>query len=127
MNSGSGSPKTVDAYIAGFAKDVQVKLQAVRRTIRKAAPEAEEVISYQIAGYRLDGMLIFFAGYKDHVGIYPIPAGTKAFQRRVAPYRSGRSTVRFPLDKPIPLDLVKEMVRYRMKERAARKKRSAIS
>ena len=116
-------PKTIDGYIAGFPKNVRAKLRQVRATIRKAAPEAEEGISYAIPVFRQDGDLIYFAGAKNHVGVYPVPKGTKEFQKELAPYRAHKSTVRLPLDKPVPVRLLTRMVKYRLKEQAARRKK----
>lgn len=108
---------TIDAYIKTFPTDVQQTLERLRQTIRKAAPRAIETISYDMPTFKLDGkFLISFAAWKSHIGLYPIPSGTVAFQREVAPFRGAKSTVRFPLEKPIPHDLVKSIVLYRMKE-----------
>ena len=109
--------KTIDDYIKTFPEDVQAILQKMRQTIRKAAPQAEEAISYQMPTFKLNGKnLVHFAGYKNHIGFYPIPLGTEAFKKELAPYKQGKGSVQFPLDKPIPYDLVKKIVRYRIKE-----------
>ncbi len=116
-------PATVDAYIAGFPKDVQGLLQQVRQTIREAAPEAQETIKYNIPTFTLNGNLISFAGYKTHIGIYPAPAGSQKFSRQLAAYRTAKASVRFPLTEPIPFDLISQLVKYRVKEtRAGAKK-----
>lgn len=107
---------TIDEYIAGFPDDVQKILEKVRATIRKAVPDAEEAIKYEIPAYVLNGNLVFFAGYKSHIGIYPVPAGTQKFQKAIARYKAGKGTLRFPLDEPIPYDLIAEVVKYRVKE-----------
>jgi uncharacterized protein YdhG (YjbR/CyaY superfamily) len=122
MSPGREAPKTVDDYLAGFPKHVQAKLQTVRRTIRKAAPEAERVINYQIAGYKWNGNLIFFAGYTNRIGLYPVPAGTKEFQKRPAPYRHQKYTIRFPWGKPISLGVVRDMVKFCLKEQRAKER-----
>ena len=115
---------TIDEYIKTFQRDVQSFLQEIRQTIRKAAPEAVETISYRIPTFKLDGRyLVYFAAFKTHVGIYPAPKGDAAFQKRIAPYRSGRATVRFALDEPIPHGLLEKVVRFRMKERQEKKKK----
>lgn len=106
----------IDDYISGFPDDVQKVLKKVRATIRKAAPDAEEAIKYQIPAFVQNGNLVFFAGYKKHVGVYPVPAGTQAFQKQIAPYKAGKGTLRFPLDEPIPYELIAELVKYRLKE-----------
>src|SRR5262245_46558396 len=117
--------ETVDAYISLFPEDVRVALGKIRRIIRKAAPEAVESVSYGIPSYKLAGRpLVAFAAWKSHIGMYPIPSGARAFQKELAPYKGAKSTVRFPLDQPIPLDLVKEIVRYRIRD-SRRKKRSS--
>lgn len=107
---------TVDDYIAVFPPAIQAKLQEMRATIKKAAPKAEEVISYNMPGYKLDGMLVWFAGYKNHIGFYPKPSGLKAFEKELAGYKSSKGAVQFPIDEPLPLSLVSKMVKMRVKE-----------
>ncbi len=112
-------PKTkfenIDEYVAGCPSDVRELLQKLRRTIREAAPDAEESISYQIPTFKLEGKnLVHFAAFKNHIGFYP-PA-PKAFEREVSPYEGPKGNLKFPIDKPIPLDLVKRIVKYRVKE-----------
>ncbi|MGH2486533.1 MAG: iron chaperone, partial [Ktedonobacterales bacterium] len=98
---------TIDAYIGGFPAHVQAILTRVRETIREAAPKATETISYGIPVFDLEGKhLVFFAGWKRHISLYPLPAGDEAYQQRIAQYRRVKSTVQFPLDKPIPYDLI---------------------
>lgn len=112
------APKSVDQYIAGFPPGVQAILQRIRRTIRSTAPAAQEAISYQIPAFTLDGKyLIYFAGFRDHVSVYPAPRGAREFQKELAAYRGGKGTVRFPLDKPLPVGLIRRIVKFRMKER----------
>jgi uncharacterized protein YdhG (YjbR/CyaY superfamily) len=102
--------QTVDEYIASFARDVQSTLEAVRGAMRKAAPDTEETISYGIPTFTLDGRyLIYFAGWKRHVSIYPIPEGDDALQRELEPYKAAKGTLRFPLDEPMPLDLIERL------------------
>ena len=108
--------ETIDAYIAGFPEAVQQALELVRQTIREAAPGATEAISYAIPTFKLGGNLIHFAGYKNHIGIYPAPAGDAAFVKAITPYKSGKATVQFPLNAPMPLDLITKMVRFRIVE-----------
>ena len=113
----------IDDYVKTFPKDVQKILERLRQTIRKAAPEAVESISYQMPTFKLDGkFLVSFAAWKNHIGLYPIPSGTAAFKKEVAPYKGAKSTVRFPMEKPIPYDLVKKIVLFRMKENQEKKK-----
>jgi uncharacterized protein YdhG (YjbR/CyaY superfamily) len=107
---------TVDSYIEQFPKDVQKNLQKLRTVIKKAAPKAEEVISYQMPAYKLNGMLVFFAGYKNHIGFYPGAGGIKAFKNKISQYKSAKGSVQFPHDQALPFDLVKEIVKFRVKE-----------
>jgi uncharacterized protein YdhG (YjbR/CyaY superfamily) len=108
-------PKTVDEYISTFSKDVQDILEKMRQTIRKAAPEAEETISYAIPTFKLNGSrLIYFAAFRDHIGLYP-PA-PKAFKKEVSSYEGPKGNLKFPIDKSIPLDLVSRIVKYRVQE-----------
>jgi uncharacterized protein YdhG (YjbR/CyaY superfamily) len=120
----STAPRTIDEYIAGFPKDVQGTLRKVRTTIRKAAPGAQETISYQIPTFKLNGMLISFAAFRKHIGLYPAPSGSERFNRELAAYRTSKATVKFPLDKPVPYALVTRIVKLRVKanrEKAATK------
>ena len=110
--------QTVDAYVASFPPDVQAVLQDVRRTIRKAAPTAEEAISYDIPAYKMHGKgVVSFAGWKRHVSIYPIPAVDDALAKEMAAYRAGKGTLRFPLDKPIPHTLIAQVVTLLIEQR----------
>ena len=110
------SPKDIDEYIAGFPKDVQKILEKIRMTIRKAAPAAEETIKYQIPTFTMKGNLVHFAAYKEHIGFYPAPTGIEKFQKEVSVYGSGKGTLQFPLDEPIPYDLISKIVKFRVKE-----------
>lgn len=102
---------TIDEYISTFPADVQRMLENVRQAIRKATPEAVETMSYGIPTFDLHGKhLVFFAGWKHHISVYPLPAGDEAFQQRIAQYKRVKSTVQFPLEKPIPYDLIGEIV-----------------
>lgn len=114
------TPKTVDDYINSFPADVMSKLKQLRKTIRATAPKAEELISYGIAGYKYHGMLIYFAGFKNHISVYPAPRSVNAFKKELSAYKGGKGTVQFPLDKPIPFDLVKRIIFFRMKENEAK-------
>jgi uncharacterized protein YdhG (YjbR/CyaY superfamily) len=113
-------PKTVDAYIAGFPDTVQVCLRKMRTTIKRAAPGAKETISYGIPAVKLNGPLIYFAGFKAHVSIYPMTTTVrKQFQKALSPYLSGKGTAKFPLDQPIPYTLIELIVKFRVKENSA--------
>ena len=117
MDGGKKEWKTIDEYIEAFPKDVQGILQRIRKTIRNAAPEAVETISYQMPSFKLNGKgLVYFAAYEKHIGFYPIPSGMKAFERELSPYKQGKGSVQFPIDKPIPYGLVRKIVVFRAKE-----------
>ena len=108
---------TIDEYIAGYSPDVRQILKKIRATIRKAAPKADESISYGIPTYKLNGPLIYFAAYKSHIGIYPMTGTTREkFKKELSKYEGGEGTARFPLDEPIPYALITRIVKFRMKE-----------
>jgi uncharacterized protein YdhG (YjbR/CyaY superfamily) len=108
--------KNIDDYIASFPKDLQIILEQMRTIIRKAAPKAEEVISYAMPAFKLDSVLVYFAGYKNHVGFYPMPSAIIAFKKELSIYKSSKGAVQFPLDKPLPSALITKMVKYRIAE-----------
>ena len=108
--------KSIDEYIAVFPKNVQIILEEFRQAVRDAAPQAEEAISYQMPAFKLNGNLVWFAAYKNHIGFYPTSSAIEAFKGKLIPYEISKGTVKFPLNEPIPFDLVKEMVRFRVKE-----------
>ena len=120
MSANQRAPKSVDEYIAGFPPDVQELLTRIRTTIRNAAPDAEERISYQIPTFALKGNLVSFAAYKRHIGLYPAPEGTAQFNKKLAPYRAEKASVRFPLDRPIPFDLIAQVVKLRVRDNLRR-------
>lgn len=107
---------SVDAYIESFPEDIQIILREVRSVAQKAAPEATEKISYGIPTLHFHGNLVHFAAFKNHIGLYPTPSGIVAFKEELLPYESGKGTVKFPLDKPIPYSLITKIVRHRVKE-----------
>lgn len=109
--------KTIDEYIKAFPEDVQNILERMRQTIRKAAPEAVEAISYQMPIFKLNGKnLVHFAAFKNHIGFYPIPSGIKAFKKELSQYKVGKGSAQFSIDRPVPYDLVKKVVMFRVKE-----------
>jgi uncharacterized protein YdhG (YjbR/CyaY superfamily) len=108
--------KNIDEYIAGFPKEIQAILQNLRRVIRKSAPEAQEVISYSMPAFKQNGILVYFAAFKDHIGFFPTSSGVSAFKKELEPYATSKGTIRFPLEKPIPLNLVEKIVKFRVKE-----------
>jgi uncharacterized protein YdhG (YjbR/CyaY superfamily) len=116
MDSNQKSPANIDEYIAGFPKDVQLILQKIRETIKKAAPDAVEAISYQMPTFRLHGNLVHFAGYTHHIGFYPVPSGIEKFKAELSVYKQGKGSVQFPLDQPIPYDLITRIVKFRVEE-----------
>ena len=116
MRTNQTAPKNIDEYIAGFPNDVQEILERIRMTIRKAAPDAEETISYQMPTFALKGNLVHFAAYKNHIGLYPAPTGIEEFKKELSVYEGGKGSVRFPLDNPIPFDLISRIVKFRVKE-----------
>ena len=114
--------KTIDEYIKAFPPNVQSILEEMRETIRKAAPEAIEAISYQIPTFKLNGNLVHFAAFKNHIGFYPTSSGIEAFKKELSPYKGAKGSVQFPKDKPIPYDLVKKIVEFRVKENLKQKR-----
>ncbi|CCG99695.1 hypothetical protein FAES_1685 [Fibrella aestuarina BUZ 2] len=120
MNAAQSTPTTIDDYIATFPAAVQSLLTQVRATIREAAPEATETIKYAMPTYVLDGNLVYFAAFAKHIGFYATPSGQEAFRERLAGYKTGKGSIQFPFDKPIPHDLIRDMVRYRVAENRAK-------
>ncbi len=126
MQSNSKTPMTIDEYISGFPADIQVILQKIRQTIKNAAPEAQEAISYQMPTFKLNGNLVHFAAFQYHIGFYPVPSGIEKFKAELSVYKQGKGSVQFPLDQPIPYDLISRIVKYRVEEnlkKAAEKKK----
>ena len=111
---------SVDEYIATADPQAKKALKDIRKTIKGAAPEAEEVISYQIPGYKYHGMLVFFAAWKNHISLYPAPWGAESLKKEMSAFEGSKGTIKFPLDKPMPLTLIKKMVKYRLKENEMR-------
>ena len=109
-------PKNAGDYIAAFPEDTRVLLEQVRQAIRAAAPDAEEVISYAMPAYKQNGILVYFAGYQNHIGFYPTASGIANFQDEIVPYKSSKGAVQFPIDEPMPLDLITKIVQFRLKE-----------
>lgn len=106
--------KTIDEYIATFPPNTQALLQQIRATIRKAAPDAEETISYNMPAFKQNGVLVYFAAFKNHIGFFPTAQGIEAFKDKLAAYKTSKGTIQFPLDQPLPLDLIAEIVQYRV-------------
>jgi uncharacterized protein YdhG (YjbR/CyaY superfamily) len=116
MKTKRTAPRTIDDYIAGFPASVQALLEKIRATIHRAAPGAEEKISYQMPAFTLDGKyLVYVAAYQKHIGLYPAPRGSEEFQAELSRYAGGKGTIQFPLDQPIPYGLIRRIVKYRIR------------
>jgi len=115
--------KNIDEYIAGFPEDIQAILQSLRRVIHEAAPEAEETISYSLPAFKQDGILVYFTAFKDHIGFFPTSSGVSAFSKELSPYDTSKGTIRFPLDEPIPVNLIKKIVKFRVRENRDKQKK----
>ncbi len=116
MATNQTTPQNIDDYISTFPEDVQEILEKIRLTIKNAAPDAEETINYGIPTFKLKGNLVHFAGYKKHIGFYPTPSGIEKFKDELSAYAGAKGSVRFPLNQPIPYDLIGEIVSFRVKE-----------
>lgn len=108
--------RTIDEYIKSFPADIQARLKQLRALIQRAAPEAQEKISYQMPTFYLNGNLVHFAAYPKHIGFYPTPSAIEAFQKELSKYKSSKGAVQFPLDAPLPLKLIERIVKFRVKE-----------
>jgi uncharacterized protein YdhG (YjbR/CyaY superfamily) len=115
------SMNTIDAYISAQQKEIQVLLEQVRSVIRENAPGATEEIKYAIPTFILNGNLVHFAAFKKHIGFYPAPSGMVEFEAELAPYKAGKGSVQFPLDQPLPLELIRKIVAFRVQENLAKK------
>lgn len=116
METKSTNYKTIDAYISGFSPDLQATLQTLRKVIQDAAPGASERISYQMPTFYLNGNLVHFAAFKKHIGFYPGPSGVEAFGQELAAYKTSKGAVQFSLNKPLPYELISEIVKFRVAE-----------
>jgi len=119
MKTAQALPSNIDDYIAGFPRDVQAILEQIRATVRRAAPDAEEAIKYQMPTFVLNGNLVHFAAFKHHVAFYPTPSGIATFKDELTAYQSAKGSVQFPIDKPMPLSLIRKIVRFRVREARA--------
>lgn len=111
-------PNDINEYITAFSPEVQQLLEQVRTTIHKAVPDAQEAISYGMPTFKLNGNLVHFAAFKSHIGFYALPSGNVAFQKELTPYKTGKGSIQFPFDKPLPLDLITKIVKFRIIENA---------
>jgi uncharacterized protein YdhG (YjbR/CyaY superfamily) len=114
------APKNIDEYIAGFPRHIQAIMGKIRLAVRTAAPGAEEKISYRMPAFSLKGNLVYFAAFRKHIGFYPAPTGTEKFQKELSIYKSGKGSIQFPLDQPIPYALISKIVKFRVKENLER-------
>ena len=122
----TNKPANIDEYIASFPKKTQEILQQVRATIKKAAPAAEEAISYAMPAFKLNGNLVYFAAYEHHIGFYATPSAGTSFTKELSKYKQGKGSIQFPIDEPMPLSLITKIVKFRVKEnmeKAAMKKK----
>jgi uncharacterized protein YdhG (YjbR/CyaY superfamily) len=119
--------KTMDEYIDSFPEDVQRILNELRQTIKEAAPEAEETINYQIPTFALNGNLVHFAAFEHHIGFYPTPSGMEAFKTELLQYKGAKGSVQFPIDQSLPLELIRRIVEFRVKEDVERKQKKKSS
>ena len=120
MSTSRTLPRDIDEYIGGFPTEVQTRLKKIRLTIRRAAPAAQEAIKYQIPTFTLHGNLVHFAAFKHHIGFYPAPRGIVKFKPQLAAYEAAKGSVRFPLDQPVPYDLISKIVKFRVKDNLAK-------
>lgn len=124
----TSKPTTIDDYIAEFPSEVQKVMQQLRAVIRDLVPGAEEGISYAIPTFRVNGTyLVYFAGFKNHIGFYPTPSGTEVFKKDLAKYKTGKGSVQFPLNQPLPVALIKKIVKYRLKEISEKAKSKKVA
>ncbi len=110
------SAKDIDEYISAQPGEIKPILEKLRQTIRKAAPQAEEVISYQMPAFKYYGMLVYFAAWKNHIGFYPVSSGIKAFKKELSAFEVSKGTIKFPIDKPLPFGLISKIVKFRVNE-----------
>jgi uncharacterized protein YdhG (YjbR/CyaY superfamily) len=115
--------KNIDEYISGFPENIQLILEQIRETIKRTAPEAEETIKYGMPTFTLNGNLVYFAAFKNHIGFYPIPTGIEAFKEQFSQYKTGKGSVQFPLEQPMPLDLIAQVVKFRVEQNLGKPKK----
>jgi uncharacterized protein YdhG (YjbR/CyaY superfamily) len=120
MSTKRSAPETIDEYISAFSPEVQAILQEVRHAVRKAAPDAQEAISYQIPAFKLNGVLVYFAAFKKHIGFYPPVRGDARLEKAASPYAGEKGNLKFPLDQPIPFNLIERITKLRVKQSVAK-------
>ncbi|CAA9196153.1 iron chaperone [Flavobacterium collinsii] len=116
-------PENIDAYIDSFSKEVQEVLKKIRMTIQEAAPDAKEKISYAMPAFEQNGIVVYFAAFKNHIGLYALPSGHAAFKEDLSKYKSGKGSVQFPLNEPMPYDLIAKIVKFRVRENLEKAKK----
>ena len=122
MPTSRKTPKNFEGYLKRFPRGVQQRLQKMRLTVKRAAPQAKEKISYGIPAFTLNGMLVWFAAFKNHIGFYPRTSAIAAFKNELAAYKGAKGSVQFPFDKPLPLPLISRIVKFRVKENLSKAK-----
>jgi uncharacterized protein YdhG (YjbR/CyaY superfamily) len=120
METARTPPQSIDEYIAAFPREIQTILEKIRSTVRAAAPDAQEVISYRMPAFTQNGILVYFAAFKKHIGLYPPIAGDARLEKAIAPYAGEKGNLRFPLDQPIPFDLIERIVKLRVTQNLAK-------
>jgi uncharacterized protein YdhG (YjbR/CyaY superfamily) len=120
MATASATPNNIDEYIAAFTPDVQTILERIRLTIHNAAPDAQETISYRIPAFTQHGILVYFAAFKNHIGLYPPVSGDAKLEKAISPYAGEKGNLRFPLNQPIPYDLIERIVKRRVEQNLAK-------
>ena len=123
MQTKKATPASIDEYIANFPEDVQDILERIRRLVHEIAPGAQEKISYQMPTFTLHGNLVHFAAFQKHIGFYPTPSGTEKFKKEIASYKAAKGSIQFPLDQPIPYELITKIVKFRVQENLAKAKK----
>lgn len=126
MDGRTLNPVNIDEYIQAFPPEILSILQSIRTTIRKAAPEAEEIISYKMPAFRQNGILVYFAAFKKHIGLFPPVSGDAAIEKAIAPYAGPKGNLQFPLDRPMPHDLIERIVKLRVRQNQAKASTKAI-
>ena len=117
------APESIDEYIGTFPKDIRSKLESIRKAVKEEAPDAKEVISYGMPAFKLNRVLVYFAAQRKHIGFYPTASGISAFEEELSQFKHSKGAVQFPIDEPVPLELVRKVVRFRVKEDMAKTKK----
>jgi uncharacterized protein YdhG (YjbR/CyaY superfamily) len=123
MQTRKTTPTTIDDYLAQFPEDIRAILQNIRSIVHENAPEAQEKIGYQMPTFTLNGNLVHFAAFKNHIGFYPTPSGTETFKKEISSYKAAKGSIQFPLDQPIPYELITKIVKFRVQENLAKSKK----